>query len=203
MILSPTRELAQQSARVLMALGQHLKVTVHICTGGTKVAEDKRILQEGVQIVVGTPGRIFDMMKREYLKADKIKVLVLDEADQMLDQGFKEQIGEIFKLLPPDIQCALFSATMPDTVLKLTEDFMRNPAIILVKNDELTLDGIKQFFIPIEKEEWKFDTLKELYNAIEIQQAIIYCNKKQRVEEITGRMKENGFTVSFMHGEMQ
>jgi translation initiation factor 4A len=92
---------------------------------------------------------------------------------------------------------------MPQSVLELTKDFMRDPAIILVKNDELTLDGIKQFFIPIEKEEWKFDTLKELYSAIEIQQAIIYCNKKQRVEEVTNKMKESGFTVSYMHGEMQ
>jgi len=92
---------------------------------------------------------------------------------------------------------------MPQSVLELTKDFMRDPAIILVKNDELTLDGIKQFFIPIEKEEWKFDTLKELYTNVEIQQAIIYCNKKQRVEEVTNKMKESGFTVSYMHGEMQ
>jgi translation initiation factor 4A len=141
-------------------------------------------------------------MKRDFLKIDYLKLFVLDEADEMLGRGFNEQIKEIFKLLPADIQVALFSATMPAEILELTKTFMRSPARILVKNEELTLEGIKQFFIGIEKEEWKFDTLVELYKNIEIQQCIIYCNTKKRVEDITTKMKELNFTVSSMHGDM-
>jgi len=152
--------------------------------------------------VVGTPGRVHDMLKKEHLKADHLKLFVLDEADEMLGRGFKDQISDIFKLIPGDIQIALFSATMPVEILEMTKQFMRDPARILVKNEELTLDGIKQFFIAIEKEDWKFDTLCELYNNIDIQQCIIYCNTKKRVDELTAKMREKQFTVSAMHGDM-
>jgi len=202
LVLAPTRELAQQIQRVIMCLGEYLKVSVHICTGGTNVMDERKKLQEGVQIVVGTPGRVHDMLKRGYLKADHLKLFVLDEADEMLGRGFQEQIKEIFKLIPGDVQIALFSATMPPEILGLTKDFMRDPATILVKNEELTLDGIKQFYIAIDKEEWKFDTLVELYNNIDIQQCIIYCNKKQRVDELTTKLKDKNFTLSCMHGDM-
>ena len=168
LILAPTRELAQQIQRVIMCLGEYLKITVHICTGGTNIGEDIKKLKDGVQVVVGTPGRVHDMLKKEHLKPDHLKLFVLDEADEMLGRGFKDQIGDIFKLIPGDLQIALFSATMPPDILEMTKTFMREPARILVKNEELTLDGIKQFFIAIEKEDWKFDTLCELYNNIGI-----------------------------------
>jgi len=203
LVLAPTRELAQQIQRVIMCLGEYLKVNVHICTGGTNVMEERKKLQEGVQIIVGTPGRVHDMLKKGFLKAEHLKLFVLDEADEMLGRGFQEQIKEIFKLIPGDVQIALFSATMPPEILSLTKDFMRDPATILVKNEELTLDGIKQFYIAIDKEEWKFDTLVELYNNIDIQQCIMYCNKKQKVDELTEKLKEKNFTISSMHGEME
>lgn len=202
LILAPTRELAQQIQRVAMCLGEYLNINVHICTGGTNIMEDKKKLQEGAQVIVGTPGRVHDMLKKGVFKPDHLKLFVLDEADEMLGRGFQDQIKEIFKLIPGDVQIALFSATMPPEILGLTKDFMRNPATILVKNEELTLDGIKQFYIAIDKDEWKFDTLVELYNNIDIQQCIIYCNKKQRVDELTTKMKEKNFTVSSMHGDM-
>jgi translation initiation factor 4A len=202
LVLAPTRELAQQIQRVIMCLGEYLKVSVHICTGGTNVMDERKRLQEGVQVVVGTPGRVHDMLKRGFLKAEHLKLFVLDEADEMLGRGFQEQIKDIFKLIPGDVQIALFSATMPPEILGLTKDFMRDPATILVKNEELTLDGIKQFYIAIDKEEWKFDTLVELYNNIDIQQCIMYCNKKQKVDELTEKLKEKNFTVSSMHGDM-
>jgi len=120
----------------------------------------------------------------------------------MLSRGFKQQIQDIFKYLPPEIQIALFSATMPLDILKLTTHFMRDPAKILVKNDELTLEGIKQYYIAIEKEEWKLDVLLDLYSNLDINQALIYCNTKKRVNELADAMKEKEFTVSAMHGEM-
>lgn len=213
LILAPTRELAQQIQRVIMCLGEYLNIGVHICTGGTNTMEDKKKLKEGAQVIVGTPGRVHDMLKKGFLKPDHLKIFVLDEADEMLGRGFQDQIKEIFKLIPGDIQIALFSATMPSEILALTKDFMRNPATILVKNEELTLDGIKQFYIAIDKDEWKFETLVELYNNIgiifpgkylitflDIQQCIIYCNKKQRVDELTEKMKAKNFTVSSMVG---
>eukprot|EP01017_Pseudomicrothorax_dubius_P047713 TRINITY_DN85_c0_g1_i4.p1 TRINITY_DN85_c0_g1~~TRINITY_DN85_c0_g1_i4.p1 ORF type:complete len:389 (-),score=150.49 TRINITY_DN85_c0_g1_i4:180-1346(-) len=203
MILAPTRELAQQSQKVIMCLGEYLKVTVHPCTGGTNVAIDRKALSEGVHIVVGTPGRVLDMMKKDILKSAYIKLFILDEADEMLGRGFKEQISDIFKLLPADVQVALFSATMPPEILEMTKTFMRDPVTILVKNEELTLDGIRQFYIAIGKEEWKFDTLVELYNNIEITQCIIYCNTKKKVDDLAEKMKEKKFTISSMHSEME
>jgi len=202
LILAPTRELAQQIQRVIMCLGEYLNIGVHICTGGTNTMEDKKKLKEGAQIIVGTPGRVHDMLKKGFLKPDHLKLFVLDEADEMLGRGFQDQIKDIFKLIPGDIQIALVSATMPSEIINLTKDFMRDPATILVKNEELTLDGIKQFYIAIDKDDWKFDTLVELYNNIDIQQCIIYCNKKQRVDELTEKMKGKNFTVSSMHGDM-
>ena len=202
LVLAPTRELAKQIQTVMVCLGEYLKVNVHICTGGTNVMDERKKLQEGVQVVVGTPGRVHDMLKKGFLKAEHLKLFVLDEADEMLGRGFQEQIKDIFKLIPGDVQIALFSATMPPDILELTKDFMRDPATILVKNEELTLDGIKQFYIAIEKEEWKFETLVELYNNIDIQQCILYCNKKQKVDELATKLKEKNFTISSIHGEV-
>ena len=179
-------------------MGAYCKINVHLCTGGTTVVEDRKKLKENCHVVVGTPGRIHDMIKREYLKIDHLKVFVLDEADEMLGRGFLEQITAIFQNLPQDVQMGLFSATMPPEILELTKKFMRNPATILVKNDELTLEGIKQFYIAIEKEEWKFDTLIELFKSLEIQQCMIYANSKARVDELSSQMVANKFTVSSM-----
>ena len=162
LILAPTRELAQQTQKVVVALGDYMEAAVHACVGGTAVREDIRTLQDGVHIVVGTPGRVFDMINRRALRMDAVRLFVLDEADEMLSRGFKDQIYEVFKFLPEKVQVALFSATMPMEVLEVTQRFMREPVRILVKRDELTLEGIKQFYIAVEREEWKLDTLCDL-----------------------------------------
>jgi len=202
-ILAPTRELALQIHKVVIALGDYMGVTSLPCVGGTAVREDMNKLREGCQIVVGTPGRVFDMIKRGALKTDAIKILCLDEADEMLSQGFKDQIYEIFQMLPPDTQVALFSATMPAEVLEVSKKFMRDPVRILVKKDELTLEGIKQFYIAVEREEWKLDTLSDLYETITITQAVIFCNTRRKVDALTEKMHEREFTVSAMHGDME
>jgi translation initiation factor 4A len=131
-----------------------------------------------------------------------MKMWVLDEADEMLSRGFKDQIYDIFRLLPQNVQVGLFSATMPPDVLDLTQRFMRDPIRILVKKDELTLEGIKQFYVLVEREDWKLDTLCDLYETVTITQAIIYCNMRRKVDWLSQKMQEKGFTVSCMHGEM-
>ncbi|KAG6857607.1 hypothetical protein H0H87_010175 [Tephrocybe sp. NHM501043] len=202
LILAPTRELALQIHKVVVALGDYMNITSLACVGGTNVREDMAKLQEGVQVVVGTPGRAFDMIKRQALKTDNIKIMCLDEADEMLSQGFKDQIYEVFQLLPGDTQVALFSATMPVEVLEVSKKFMRDPVRILVKRDELTLEGIKQFYIAVEKEDWKLDTLCDLYETITITQAVIFCNTRRKVDLLTDQMLSREFTVSAMHGDM-
>jgi translation initiation factor 4A len=202
LILAPTRELAQQIHRVVLQIGQYLKINCHACIGGTVVREDIRILEKGCHVVVGTPGRVFDMISRNHLTTSQLKLFILDEADEMLSRGFKDQIQEIFRHLPGNVQCCLFSATMPPEILKLTTDFMRDPIRILVKKDELTLEGIAQYYIPIEKEDWKLATLADLYENLDIAQAIIYANTRRKVEALTKQMTEKDFVVSYMHGEM-
>jgi len=199
--LSPTRELAVQSRNVMLAFGDYMNVTCHACIGGKSVGEDMRILQSGVQVVSGTPGRVYDMIRRRALNTKVVKMLVIDEADEMLGRGFREQLYDIYRYLPPATQVVLVSATMPHDVLEMTTKFMREPVRILVKRDELTLEGIKQFFVAVEKEDWKFDTLCDLYDILTITQAVIFCNTKKKVEWLTTKMREANFTVSCMHGD--
>jgi len=202
LVLSPTRELAEQSRNVMLAFGDFMSATCHACIGGKSIGDDIRALQAGVQVVSGTPGRVFDMIKRRVLRTKSIKMFVIDEADEMLGRGFKEQIYEIYRYLPHETQVVLVSATMPHDVLEMTSKFMNDPIRILVKRDELTLEGIKQFFVAVEKEEWKFDTLSDLYDILTITQAVIFCNRKVKVEWLTKMMRDNNFTVSSMHGDM-
>jgi translation initiation factor 4A len=202
LVLAPTRELAHQIQKVVVALGDYLDTKVHACVGGTAVREDIQILKDGVHMVVGTPGRCFDMIQRGALRTDDLKLIVLDEADEMLGRGFKDQMYDIFKFLPEEIQVCIFSATMPLEVLDVTKQFMREPLRILVKKDELTLEGIKQFFIAVEREEWKLDTLCDLYETLTITQAIIYCNTRRKVDWLSEKMTSRDFTISAMHGDM-
>jgi translation initiation factor 4A len=202
LVLAPTRELAQQIVKVIMSLGDFMNIRIHACVGGTAVRDDIRTLQDGVHVVVGTPGRVYDMIQRRALRLDHIRMFTLDEADEMLSRGFKEQIYDVFKYMPETVQCTIFSATMPLEVLEVTRKFMRDPIRILVKKDELTLEGIKQFFVATEREEWKLETLCDLYTTLTITQAIIYCNTRRKVDWLTEQMQSRDFTVSSMHGDM-
>jgi len=202
LMLAPTRELAQQIQKVVMSLGDYMGAQCHACIGGTSVREDMRKLDDGQHIVVGTPGRVFDMISRKILRPNYIKQFVLDEADEMLSRGFKDQIYDVFRHLNQETQVILLSATMPDEVLEVTSRFMRDPIRILVKKEELTLEGIRQFYISVEREEWKLDTLCDLYETLTITQAVIFSNTRRKVDWLTEKMHERDFTVSAMHGDM-
>jgi len=202
LVLAPTRELAQQIEKVMRALGDYLQVKCHACVGGTSVREDQRILQNGVHVVVGTPGRVYDMLRRRALRPDYIKAFVLDEADEMLSRGFKDQIYDIFQLLPSKLQVGVFSATMPPEALEITRKFMNKPVRILVKRDELTLEGIKQFYVNVDREEWKLDTLCDLYETLAITQSVIFANTRRKVDWLTDKMRARDHTVSATHGDM-
>lgn len=202
LILSPTRELAEQTCKVISSLGDFMKIQCHTCIGGKSISSDIKILDRGVQVISGTPGRMYDMIKRKNLRTRHVKILVIDEADEMLNQGFKEQIYDIYRYLPPSTQVVLASATLPKEVLDMTSKFMNDPIKILVKRDEITLQGIKQYFIAVEKEEWKFDTLCDLYDTLTITQAVVFVNTRKKVDWLASKMKEKHFTVSAMHGEM-
>lgn len=203
LILAPTRELATQIQKVVIALGDYMSAECLACIGGTNVQEDMRKLDVGTHIVVGTPGRVYDMISRKVLRTKAIKLFVLDEADEMLSRGFKDQIYDVFKLLPSDVQVILLSATMPNDVLDVSKYFMREPVRILVKKEELTLEGIKQFFVNVEREDWKIGTLCDLYETLSITQSVIFCNTRRKVDYLTEEMSENNFTVSALHGDME
>nr|QKY15200.1 DEAd box RNA helicase ciRH4 (ciRH4) [Polytomella parva] len=202
LVLAPTRELAQQIEKVMRSLGEYLKVKCHACVGGTSTREDARILQAGVHVVVGTPGRVLDLLRRSTLNASRIKMFVLDEADEMLSRGFKDQIYEIFQLMPNNLQVGVFSATLPPEALDLTRRFMNKPVRILVKRDELTLEGIKQFYVNVERDDWKLETLCDLYETIAITQCVIFANTRRKVDWLTDQMRQRDHTVSSTHGDM-
>ncbi|KAK9741997.1 hypothetical protein RND81_03G142200 [Saponaria officinalis] len=202
LVLAPTRELAQQIEKVMHALGDYLGVRAHTCVGGTVVRQDQTILAAGVHVVVGTPGRVLDLLHRQSLRANNMRMFVLDEADEMLSRGFKDQIYDIFQQLPPKIQVGIFSATMPPEALEITRKFMNKPVRILVKRDELTLEGIKQFYVNVDKEDWKLDTLCDLYEHLAINQSVIFVNTRRKVDWLTDQMRSRDHTVSATHGDM-
>lgn len=201
LILSPTRELARQTYNVISTLGHYTNLTIKEVIGGQ--FHKSQVSNKGPSnVIVGTPGKVLDELYHNRINNKTIKLMVLDEADEMLSKGFTEQIQKIFKYIPRDAQIALFSATLSQQILDLTDKFMNNPYKILVKNDELTLEGMKQFYINVEKESYKFETLCDLYSSIAITQCIIYCNTKKKVNILANKMRENNFTVSCIYGDM-
>jgi len=201
LVLAPTRELAQQIATVYKFIGEHLKVKVLTLIGGTQVRENMKSLEGGVHVVVGTPGRVLDMLKKSILKLTHLKCFILDEADEMLSKGFLENMKDVISFIPAECRILLFSATMPKEIVAVTNNFMSAPAKILVKNEELTLKGIKQYYVTLKKE-WKMETLMNLYKGLDIAQAIIYCNNKKTVDLISEEMKKKNHMVGCIHGEM-
>jgi len=201
LILAPTRELANQIQSVVSALGFYLEVKSYACIGGTRVETDSAELKKGQHVIIGTPGRVLDLLQRKILDPRQVVMMVLDEADEMLSRGFKDQIYDIYQFIPSDAQICLFSATMPSDALEMTNNFMENPLKILVKQEELTLEGIRQFYIDCEKEEWKLDTLCDLYDTLNIAQAVIFCNSKKKVEQLQDELTSREFPVSSIHGE--
>ena len=204
LLLSPTRELATQSYNVITALSNNMKITTQLFIGGTYIDRDITTLSNNTpHIAVGCTGRIFDLIKRNHLKYKDIKLMILDEADEMLSVGFKEQVYEIFQYLDNDIQIALFSATMPTEIENLTSKFMRNPIKILVKAEMLTLEGISQYYVAFDDDLAKFSALKDLFESISVSQCIIYCNSIKRVDDLYEAMIEENFPVCCMHSGME
>jgi len=201
-ILTHTRELAFQVKNVLDGISKFMKINTTLCIGGTQVKDNINELLENPHIVIGTPGRILDMINKKVLNTRHLKLLIVDEADEMLSKIFLNQIYDIFRFLPTEIQVALFSATMTPEFFELTKNFMRDPIKILVKTEELTLEGIAQYFINVERNDYKFDVLSDLYESFSISQSIIYCNSKKVVDDITRKMVESNFTVASIHGDM-
>lgn len=203
-IMSPTRELAIQTKDVLSSIGTFLDyVKVQLLIGGTSVDKDIESLKNKPTIIVGCPGRIHDMIKRKKINTKTIKLLILDEADEMLSAGFKEQVYDIFQYLTNNLQVCLFSATLPNDVQYLSEKFMRNPIKILVKTEALTLEGINQYYIALEDDNSKFETLKDLFKTLSVNQTIIYCNSIKRVTDLTEALNTEGFSVSCIHSNME
>ena len=176
---------------------------VKTLVGGTSVMDDSSELKNNPpHVIVGTPGRVYDMIRRKNIRMNTIKLFVLDEADEMLSKGFKEQIYEIFKNFNEEIQVAIFSATMPEDVLTLTNKFMRDPVKIILKPEELTLECIQQYFVALPSDNDKFETLKDLFSFLEISQCIIYVNTIKRVNDLYEAMKKEGFPVCYIHSSM-
>ena len=202
-IVSPTRELAEQTFLFMQEISKYTGITSEKVVGGTNVKDCQQSLEKGPHVVVGTPGRIIDMIRRRSLFTDKVHTFVVDEADEMLSQGFIDSIKDMFGFLTKETLIYLFSATVPEEVLTLTENFMNEPEKILVKKENLTLEGISQYYINVQRHAWKFDTLTDIYSAINISQCIIYINHKQRLVEISERLRDMDFPVGYIHGDMR
>lgn len=203
-ILSPTRELAIQTQSVFTKLSMQTGLRTHILIGGTPVDRDIRDIQRNKpHVYVGCPGRVLDFLTRKVFDPTTLRIIIMDEADEILSQGFVEQLYSIFQFLPEKIQVAMFSATIPDTLDSVTAKIMRNPVSILVKAEQMTLEGIAQFYILFETDNDKFLALKDLYESISVSQSIIYCNSVKRVVDLYDAMKQANFPVTCIHSDME
>ncbi len=202
LVLSPTRELAEQTFQVMKELASYTEISFCKVVGGTRVSDCISDLRKDPQVIVGTPGRILDMLYKKHLFTDKLKTVVIDEADEMLSQGFQEMIHNIFQCIPRETQVALFSATFPDELMEITDKFMDSPERILVKKEQLTLEGISQFYINVKHNNWKYDVLTDIYNTINIAQCIIYINSKNKLNSVYQTLLEDNFPVGMIHGNL-
>jgi len=202
-IMSPTHELAFQIKSVVEQIGSMMKnLTVQLIVGGTSIQDDREKIRNNTpQIIVGTPGRIYDLIKRNILNTRDIKLFVLDEADDMLSAGFKEQIYNIYQYLPKELQTCIFSATMPEEILDLTKKFMTDPVKFVMEAPKLNLECIQQFFVAVGNDHAKYDMLKHIMNYVN-SQCIIYVNSVKRVNDLYGALRNDNFSVECIHRDM-
>ena len=204
LILSPTHELTHQTAKVITSLSNMMNgIRIKTILGGSSIDNDVDSMQATPpHILVGCPGRVYDMIRRGHINASKLNLVVIDEADEMLSQGFKEQIYNIFQYFSNNIQVALFSATLPENIYRITDKFMRNPVKISVTPEMLTLEGIKQYFVALNNDVEKYNTLKDIFQVISLSHCIIYCNSVKRVADLCEAMREDNFPVCCIHSFM-
>lgn len=202
-ILAPTHELVTQIASVVEALGKPISVRVKTLVGGTPVQDDLRFLkQTPPQIVVGTAGRVHDMMRRRAIASSRLKLVIMDEADEMLSGNFKDQMYQLFQHVAPECQVAIFSATLPPEVMDITSKFMRDPVSLTMEAPQLNLEGIQQYFVAVPDDHIKYDALKDLFGQLTITQSIIYANSVNRVINLYESMIRDGFSVCCIHSGM-
>ena len=204
-ILAPTRELAKQIHDVVSGLAVFMKTfKIQLLVGGTSTEQDMTCLKnETPHVIVGCPGRVHDMIRRNHIRGSDVKMIVLDEADEMLSAGFKEQVYNIFNFLSSSVQVCLFSATLPEELHALAGNFLRNPVKILVKSEQLTLEGIVQHLIALENDSHKYNTLKDIFSFITLSHTIIYCNSIKRVTDLHEAMLQDNFPVCCIHSGME
>jgi len=200
-IITPTRELASQVYDVATNLSKYTKYKITKCTGGTDINQNRNELKSS-SIVVGTIGRIYHMINEKKINIYKLKFIVLDEADEILSDGICDKVQEIFNKAPSGIQVILISATMSINVFNASKKFMHEPIKILLKNDEVVVDLISQFYLDVETEEFKFDTLLDLYNLVSTSQTIIFCNTIRTVEWLEQNLKQNNFPITVIHSNL-
>jgi len=205
LILSPTRELSKQTANVINGIGVMMnELQVQTLVGGNSIDEDIfNLKNKPPHIITGCPGRVFDMMRRNSINGKKIKLVILDEADELFSSGFKDQILNIFQFFNSNIQVALFSATLPQFIHNIVNKLMRDPVRVYVKAEQLTLEGISQYYVAVDDDVQKYATLKDLYSFISMSQCIIYCNSLKRVTDLYEAMTEDGFPVCRIHSGME
>ena len=206
LVLSPTKELSIQTANVFNSLGSLMpNLRVQPLYGGLNMEDyssndfSKRLHPH---VICGCTGRVLDMMQRNKITSRKIKLVILDEADEMLSSGFKEQVYQIFQFFNNNIQVALFSATIPETIMPIINKIVRNPIRISVKLEQLTLEGIRQYYVAVDDDRQKYATLKDIFSNITVTQCIIYANSVKRVSDLYEAMIEDGFPVCCIHSNM-
>ncbi|MGQ9411672.1 DEAD/DEAH box helicase [Streptococcus pluranimalium] len=201
LVIAPTRELAVQSQEELFRFGRDKGVKVRSVYGGSSIEKQIKALKSGAHIVVGTPGRLLDLIKRKALKLDNVETLILDEADEMLNMGFLEDIEAIISRVPEERQTLLFSATMPDAIKRIGVKFMKEPEHVKIEAKELTNVNVDQYYVRV-KEQDKFDTMTRLMDVDQPELSIVFGRTKRRVDELTRGLKLRGFRAEGIHGDL-
>jgi len=198
LILVPTRELAVQVAENMAKFGKYTKMKVLAVYGGESINKQIHSLASGVQIVVGTPGRLIDLMERRVLNLGSVRVVVLDEADRMLDMGFIEDIEFILSKTPRDRQTSLFSATIDESVMRISNKYMKNPQKILVSKDEIALTQMKQYYIQV-NQGGKLNALCDILQDDRVEKAIIFCRTRHETSRLADQLYKRGFRTQVLH----
>lgn len=200
-ILSPTRELSIQTGKVLASIGNYIKnLKIDSCYDNNK----KNSFSYSVpHVLCGCPGRVYEIIVKNKVKTDDLKMVILDEADEILSKGFKDQIMNIFGSVPNNTQVALFSATLPSDIDNVVNGLLRDPVKIKINAEQLTLEGISQYYVLVDSDLQKYETLKDLFKYLSISQSIIYCNSVKRVKDLYSAMSDDGFPVTCIHSNME